>query len=182
MRASVTRSRTGVLVAGAAAGALAAWVKAASEPRLQSVGERVFPPSPEQKSLLGADVTGRPERMPPAVMIRRLGRLATGRAIGDERSKQLMPFVHSAFGVGAGIVYFAAARRFPVVTTALGVPAGAALWLVTHGSSMPAAGLQASPTSMPRSWYVWELGSHLVFGATLELGRRFAVGVANRES
>ncbi|MEP6297838.1 MAG: DUF1440 domain-containing protein, partial [Ilumatobacter sp.] len=93
-----------------------------------------------------------------------------------------MPYIHYAFGVGAGIAYFSVAQRRPIVTAALGVPAGAALWLVTHGSTVPAAGLQGTPRSMPRSWYVWEFGSHLVFGVALELGRRIAVDLATQTS
>ena len=39
--------------AGAATGVVAAWIKALSEPRLQQVTERLWPPKPEQKEMVG---------------------------------------------------------------------------------------------------------------------------------
>ncbi|WP_424345108.1 DUF1440 domain-containing protein [Ilumatobacter sp.] len=165
-------STTRAVVVGAVAAAAASWTKSLTEPVLQRTGERLFPPRPEQKALLGADVSGRPELMPPAVMIRNVARSVAGREIDDERSTELMPFVHYGFGVGFGVGYSLIALRRPAISMLMGVPAGALLWLATHGSTVPAAGLQASPASLPRSWYVWELGSHLIFGATLEMVRR----------
>src|SRR3954471_8938284 len=46
----------------------ASWIKALTEPRLQSVAERIVPPSPAQKQEVGADPRGRPANMPPAVL------------------------------------------------------------------------------------------------------------------
>jgi putative membrane protein len=56
---------------GLIAGLLASWVKAFTEPRLQAVAERVLPPSPTQKQEVGADPSGHPENMPPAVLVDR---------------------------------------------------------------------------------------------------------------
>jgi hypothetical protein len=50
------------------AGVVASWVKALSEPPLQAAAERILPPSPAQKEEVGADPSGRPENMPPAVL------------------------------------------------------------------------------------------------------------------
>ena len=172
----------GVVAVGAVAGAAAAWAKSLTEPPLQRIGERLFPPRPGQKSMLGADVSDRPERMPPAVMIRRVVGSLTGWEVADERSTELMPFVHYGFGVGFGVAYTLLGERRPEVTMLMGVPAGFVLWLATHGSTLPAAGLQASPSALPRAWCVWELGSHLVFGAALELGRRAGTSVLPRSS
>ncbi len=183
MDSSRTRpnARRPVAVAvGVVAGATASWVKSVSEPPLQRLGERLFPPTLDQKALLGADVTGRPERMPPAVLIRRLSRWTGGRGIDEGRSTELMPAIHYGFGMGFGVAYSLLGQRRPEATMAVGVPAGALLWLATHGSTVPAVGLQASPGAMPRSWWVWELGSHLVFGAALEVARRGGMSALRR--
>ena len=67
---------TGLIV-----GLTASWIKALTEPRLQAVAERVLPPSPTQKQDVGADPSGHPENMPPAVLVDRttaaLGRRLT---------------------------------------------------------------------------------------------------------
>jgi hypothetical protein len=53
---------------GVIAGVVASWVKALSEPPLQAAAERTRPPSPAQKEEVGADPSGWPENMPPAVL------------------------------------------------------------------------------------------------------------------
>jgi putative membrane protein len=45
------------------AGVVASWVKAFSEPRLQTVAESIVPPSAAQKQKVGADPAGHPENM-----------------------------------------------------------------------------------------------------------------------
>src|SRR3954453_18366678 len=59
-------------------GLAAAWVKALSERRLQGAAERLLPPSAAQKQEGGADPTGHPENMPPAVIANRTA-VALGR-------------------------------------------------------------------------------------------------------
>ena len=56
---------------GVIAGLMASWVKALTEPRLQAVAEQILPPSPTQKQDVGADPSGHPENMPPAVLVDR---------------------------------------------------------------------------------------------------------------
>ena len=56
------------------AGLVASWVKALTEPRLQAVAEAILPPSPSQKQDVGADPSGHPENMPPAVLVDRATR------------------------------------------------------------------------------------------------------------
>ena len=52
-------------------GLVAAWVNALSELPLQAAAEPALPPSPAQKQELGAEPSGRPENMPPAVVVGR---------------------------------------------------------------------------------------------------------------
>jgi hypothetical protein len=54
-----------VAASGAATGLVAAWIKALSEPRLQRITERLWPPTPEQKEMVGTDPAGHPDNAPP---------------------------------------------------------------------------------------------------------------------
>src|SRR3954467_2917311 len=116
----------------------ASWIKALTEPRLQSVAERILPPSPAQKQEVGADPAGRPENMPPAVLADRAA-VALGRG-GLSRSQPLRvqrptPY---AVGPGLGVAYVAASRRWPLASRGGGVPAGLAIYAATHASLLPA--------------------------------------------
>ena len=77
-------------------------------------------------------------------------------------------------GVGAisGGVYGVLAEAFPFATAGAGTVAGAGLYAASHGSTLPLLRVQAPPWCLPRAAVAWELTSHLLFGAVLELGRR----------
>jgi len=165
------------MIDGVLVGVLASWVKAFSEPRLQGVAERVWPPSPEQTLEVGADPSGHPENMPPAVIV---GRLAT--ALGHDelapaQRVRIQWVIHYSFGAGLGVAYTAAAGRWMVVRRGAGALAGLAIYAGTHGSVLPALGIQRPPWRLPSAAVVWEAGSHVLFGAALE-GTRRAVGTA----
>ena len=65
-----------------------------------------------------------------------------------------------------------AEKERPGADVGYGVPAAAALSAATHGTALPAVGSQASPAGIPRAWRVWNFGSHLICGLTLDLFRR----------
>ncbi len=159
-------------VAGLAAGLVGSWVKSVVEPPLQKLGENLFPPTAAQKRLRGADTTGHPLNMPPAIMIKEVSEKATGEKPAPTTTETTMMGVHYAFGTALAVTYAVAAEEIPGITAAGGIPAGAVMWAGTHGSIVPALGLQERPDEMPAAWYVWELGSHLVFGLTVEIVRR----------
>lgn len=83
-----------------------------------------------------------------------------------------MMTIHYIFGTALGAAYGIAAEEFPAATTAAGIPDGAVMWAITHGSIVPALELQEPPIDMTAAWYVWEFGSHLGFGLTVEIVRR----------
>jgi uncharacterized membrane protein YagU involved in acid resistance len=56
----------------------------------------------------------------------------------------------------------------------MGTVAGAGLYVASHGSTLPLLRIQEPPWRLPRAAVVWELTSHLLFGAVLELSRRGA--------
>src|SRR5947208_4635625 len=102
----------------------ASWVKALTERRLQSVAERILPPSPAQKRAVGADPAGRPENMPPAVLANRTAvALGHGELTARQRLR-VQETIHYGFGAGLGIAYSAAARRWRVVSRDRGALAG----------------------------------------------------------
>src|SRR5213078_195522 len=93
---------------GVVIGLIASWIKALSEPPLQAAAERLLPPSATEKLEVGADPTGRPENMPPAVLANRVA-VAVGRG-GLSRSERLRAqrAIHYGFGAALGIAYVAA--------------------------------------------------------------------------
>lgn len=157
-------------LAGLVGGVVGTFVKSQAEPILQDLGERWFPPSHDEKERPGADVQGHPDRMPPS----KLAQEATdevGVTLSRDEKLEAQNAIHWAFGTSAGVAYGVLAE----VTDAevgFGLPAAAALFAGTHGTTLPAAGLQASPRDMPTAWWVWEFGSHLVYGLTVDLVRR----------
>ena len=154
-------------VAGLVAGAVGSWVKSQAEPLLQTVAEDFFPPTHAEKERPGADVSGHPERMPPA----KLAQEMTDETLSRDEKLAAQDGIHYAFGTSAGMVYGLLAEVTPL-GSALGLPAAAALWAGTHGTTLPALGLQADPDALPTSAHVWEIGSHLVYGLTVDLVRR----------
>ena len=157
-------------LAGLVGGAVGTFVKSQAEPVLQDLGERWFPPSPAEKERPGADMQGHPARMPPA----ELAQEATdevGVTLSEDQKLVAQGGIHWAFGTSAGVAYGVLAE----VTEAeagYGVPAALALFAGTHASTLPALGLQASPAKLPAAWWVWEAGSHVVYGLAVELVRR----------
>lgn len=159
-------------LAGAVAGLAAAYLKSKAEPPLQEITEGIWPPTPAQKKLVGADPTGHLDNMPPAVMIEAAAEQFADTHLDRKRKLAYQQVVHYALGAVLGAAYGAAAERAPVVTRGLGVPAGAVMYALTHGSAVPATGFQRWPWQLPRAAVAWESGSHLVFGAGLEVLRR----------
>src|SRR5918912_3945642 len=95
---------------GAVAGLVASWVKALTEPRLQALAEAILPPSPSQKQDVGADPSGHPENMPPAVLVDRAA-VALGRRLTVPQRLRAQHVIHYGMGAGFGLAYDPAARR-----------------------------------------------------------------------
>ena len=152
------------------AGLAASWVKALTEPRLQALAERILPPSPGRKQDVGADPSGHPENMPPAVLVDRVT-VALGRPLTVPQRLRAQHVIHYGTGAGIGLAYAAAARRWPAVSSGRGTLAGLAIYAGTHGSLLPALGIQRPPWRLAPAAVAWESTSHLVFGAALDAAR-----------
>jgi putative membrane protein len=163
---------------GFIAGLVASWVKALSEPRLQAAAERILPPSPAQKQEVGADPAGRPENMPPAVLV---GRAAIALGHGPLTTNQRVraqQAIHYGFGAGLGAAYGVAASRWPAATRGRGALAGLAIYAGTHAGILPALGIQRPPWRLAPAAVAWESTSHVLFGTALEAVRRALVGMS----
>lgn len=56
----------------------------------------------------------------------------------------------------------------PQVTVGVGLPFGAAFWLVVDEGAVPLLGLSKGPRACPLSTHAYALSSHFVFGLTAE--------------
>jgi uncharacterized membrane protein YagU involved in acid resistance len=153
-------------------GLVASWVKAFSEPRLQTVAESILPPSPAQKQQVGADPGGRPQNLPPAVIVGRAASALGHAQLTDGQRVRAQRVIHYVFGAGLGVAYSGVAKRWPAATRGAGTLAGLAIYAGTHGSVLPALGVQRPPWRLAPAAVAWESVSHLLFGAALEAGRR----------
>jgi putative membrane protein len=158
----------------------ASWIKALTEPRLQSIAERILPPSPAQKQEVGADPAGRPENMPPAVLANRTAVALGHGGLTARQRLRVQEAIHYGFGAGLGIAYSVAAKRWRVVSRGRGALAGLAIYASTHASVLPALGIQRPPWRLAPAAVLWESMSHVMFGTALEALRR-AVEALTRE-
>jgi len=157
---------------GAAASIPASKFKGITESRLQRAAEVLWPPSDQEKQLVGVDPSGHLENMPPAVLADRVAtRLGYG-PLDTATKLRIQNVIHYTFGALSGSAYGMLAEAFPATTAGMGTVAGAGLYLASHGSALPLLRIQAPPWRLPRAAFVWEFTSHLLFGAALELSRR----------
>ena len=157
---------------GAVASIPASKLKGITESPLQRAAEALWPPSEQEKQLVGADPTGHLENMPPAVLADRVARRLGYGPLDRATKLRIQNVIHYSFGALFGSAYGALAEAFPSSTAGAGTVAAAGLYVASHGSTLPLLGIQAPPWRLPRAAFVWEFTSHLLFGAALEIGRR----------
>jgi hypothetical protein len=95
-----------------------------------------------------------------------------GHELKESEKRSAGAVVHYAFGTATGGLYGALAEVSPQVTTAAGLPFGAAFWLIADEITVPLLGLSKGPTAYPPSTHAYALASHLVYGVTAEISRR----------
>jgi uncharacterized membrane protein YagU involved in acid resistance len=108
--------------------------------------------------------------MPPAVLVDR-ATVALGHRLPVAERLRAQHMIHYGMGAGLGVAYFAAASRWPTTRRARGSLAGLAIYAGTHGSLLPALGIQRPPWRLAPAAVAWESTSHLVFGVALEAAR-----------
>ncbi|MBC7555604.1 MAG: DUF1440 domain-containing protein [Chryseobacterium sp.] len=157
-----------IILIGIAAGIVSSWLKSLVEAPLEKLGLEYFPSSKEELELKGADLISHPENMPPAIMLKKVFCKLTGNELKDTVAIKMMPYIHYTLGTGLAMSYVLLRNKNKNVSVLQGFPAGFIIFSATHGSLVPALGLQDDLRKMPKSWWVWEFGSHLLFGFFVE--------------
>jgi len=85
--------------------------------------------------------------------------------------------VHYAMGATSGLIYGIASEIAPLTTAGLGLPFGAAVWLVADDIVVPTLGLAKPATEYRFSTHAYALSSHLVYSLTTDLVRRGVRGL-----
>jgi len=86
--------------------------------------------------------------------------------------------VHFAFGGTMGALYGATAAVAPKVSSVVGVPFGASVYLGAHVAAVPALDLSKPIMQKPVKAEVGEFLGHLVYGVVVEMTRRGVLAAA----
>jgi len=103
---------------------------------------------------------------------RMLNAMVRRRPIPDREAERLGLALHYLYGAALGVGYGALAPRLPQLGKALGLPLGAALWLVADEVPISAAGI-SNPLRRPPSSHAAALCAHLLFGAVVRYSYRY---------
>ncbi|WP_312900070.1 DUF1440 domain-containing protein [Chryseobacterium taichungense] len=163
---------TNTIIKGIAVGLLASLIKSLVEPPLQKLGEKQFPPKPDELKLRGADVTRQPENIPPAILAKEVYTSIAGKELSYHETLKSMKIIHYTLGTLIGVSYVMLANKNKRFTIGEGIGAGITVWALTHGSVVPTLKLQGKVSEMPTSWWLWEFGSHIIFGVSIEQTRK----------
>ena len=89
----------------------------------------------------------------------------------DEQRVSAQRLIHYTLGAGLGVAYGGVAARWRGATRGAGTVAGLAIYAGSHGSVLPALGIQRPPWRLAPAAVAWEATSHMIFGAALEGGK-----------
>ena len=167
------------LVAGLAGGLVAswtmnqfqaAWSKAAEGFEKPHGAQSMQPSEGEQPSTAGENKEQQDDATVKAA--RAISEGIFGHELKEEEKRPAGAAVHYAFGTVTGGLYGAVAEFSPEFTAGVGLPFGAAFWLVADETAVPLLGLSEGPTRYPLSTHAYAFASHLVYGLTAEVTRR----------
>jgi len=165
------------IVAGIAGGLVASWTMNQFQAAWTRLAEGTEKPHGAQsmKPAQGSNENGQDSKEDENATVKIAEAISEGvfgHELQESEKKPAGAAVHYAFGTASGALYGALAEVAPQVTTAAGIPFGAAFWLLADEVSVPLLGLAKGPTEYPLSTHAYALASHLVYGATAELSRR----------
>jgi putative membrane protein len=107
----------------------------------------------------------------------RTGNLIAAKVFEAELSqvekRQAGAAVHYVFGGASGALYGAVSEMWPAAAVCTGSAFGAAVWLTADEIAVPALGLSRPAKDYPLSKHAYALASHLVYGVTTEVVRKF---------
>jgi len=166
------------LVAGLAAGLVASWTMNQFQAAWTRIAEGMQKPHGAQ-SMQPADGSKQEQQSDTAEQddatvetAKAISEKVFGHELQESEKKPAGAAVHYAFGTLSGGLYGALAEVTPQVTTAAGVPFGAAFWLLADEVAVPLLGLSKGQTEYPPSTHAYALASHVVYGVTAEMSRR----------
>jgi putative membrane protein len=149
----------------------AAWTKA-TEGFEKPHGAQSMQPSEGESTEQGSEENKEDQDDATVKAARAISEGIFGRELKESEKEPAGAAVHYAFGMATGGLYGAVAEFAPEVTAGIGLPFGAAFWLVADETAVPLLGLSKPPTEYPVSTHVYAFASHLVYGLTAELVRR----------
>ena len=152
------------MLAGAAAGLLAAWVMNQFLAAWSKAQTALEDPSKQQSQPEEEDST---EKVADAIVCS-----VTGRHLSKEKKKKAGPVVHYAFGSLMGGAYGAAAEYSRNARRGFGTMFGTVLFVGADEIMVPALGFGKPATEEPLSSQASHLAAHIVYGASVELLRR----------
>lgn len=94
--------------------------------------------------------------------------------LSDGEKQYAGPAVHYAYGTLVGGVYGGLSELVPALSMGMGVPYGAALFVLGDEVAVPALGLGGSLKDSPLDSHVSALAAHFAYGITLDIARRVA--------
>jgi hypothetical protein len=139
------------LIAGAAAGTLAAWVMNRFQDRF------LPPPAGKTAATKAAD---------------RISHEATGEGIRRGHEDEADSVMHYLTGAGLGAVYGLLGAAVPILTAFRGMGFGAVTWALGDELAVAALKLAPPPRKKSAGELLGALAAHLVFGLTLDRTRR----------
>jgi putative membrane protein len=148
----------------------AAWTKA-TEGFEKPHGAQSMQPSEGESTEQGSEENKENQDDATVKAARAISQGIFGRELKESEKEPAGAAVHYAFGMATGGLYGAIAEFAPEVTAGIGLPFGAAFWLVADETAVPLLGLSKPPTEYPVSTHAYALASHLVYGLTAELVR-----------
>ncbi len=149
----------GEIVKGAVAGAAATWV-------MTQATTWMYEYEDERAKQRENEVRG--DRTAYETAAEKAARLA-GVELSNEQRAQGGTAIHWATGIAAGAAYAVLRRRWPATAAAVGLPFGAAFYLVVDELMNPLLGLTPGPQAFPWQAHARGLGGHLVFGLANDL-------------
>lgn len=164
------------IVAGATGGLVASWVMGQFHGAASKTSEKLMPKDTfRELQRAAADA-----QEATAKVAERVTRPLLGRRLRSSERERAKPIVHYAFGSAVGAIYGTSAEYIPFVRKFAGAPFGAAVFAGADQFALPALNLTKKPREYPLAMHGAELGSHIVYGMTLEgvrkLVRKFLRG------
>lgn len=95
-----------------------------------------------------------------------------GHELAETQKEVAAEAIQWGFGAATGAAYGALVEYYPAATAKGGAGFGMALSSLTHGTVLPAMGLEADPTSQTTRERTSEMTTHVVYGVVTETVRR----------